>query len=113
MIPNVLFCNHNAFLNEYKFDIINKNTIRQYDMVVDSAFHEYKNVKMARGIKNILHIGYFKKDILNEKYVPDFGRLPNFTDKTYKRLTKWEINDYYNQSLVGGIFSECEGACFA
>jgi hypothetical protein len=112
MIPNVLFCNHNAFLNENKFDIIKKNTIRQYDMVIDSAFHEYKNVKIARGIKNILHIGYFKKDI-NEKYIPDFGTLPNFTDKTYKRLTKWEINDYYNQSLVGGIFSECEGACFA
>ena len=113
MIPNVLFCNHNAFLNEYKFDIINKNTIRQYDMVIDSAFHEYKNVKMARGIKNILHIGYFKKDEINEKYVPDFGTLPNFTDKTYKMLNKWEINNYYNQSLVGGIFSECEGACFA
>jgi hypothetical protein len=112
-IPNVLFCNHNAFINENKFDIINKNTIRQYDMVIDSAFHEYKNVKMARGIKNILHIGYFKKDKINETYIPDFGILPNFIDKMYKRLTKEEINNYYNQSLVGGIFSECEGACFA
>jgi hypothetical protein len=112
-IPNVLFCNHNAFINENKFYIINKNTIRQYDMVIDSAFHEYKNVKMARGIKNILHIGYFKKDEINEKYIPDFGVLPNFNNKNYKRLNKKEINDYYNQSLVGGIFSECEGACFA
>jgi Iap family predicted aminopeptidase len=82
-------------------------------MVIDSAFHEYKNVKMSRGIKNILHIGYLKKDEINEKYIPDFGVLPNFNNKNYKRLNKNEINDYYNQSLVGGIFSECEGACFA
>jgi hypothetical protein len=112
-IPNVLFCNHNAFINENKFYIINKNSLRQYDMVIDSAFHEYKNVKMSRGIKNILHIGYLKKDEINEKYIPDFGVLPNFNNKNYKRLNKNEINDYYNQSLVGGIFSECEGACFA
>lgn len=112
--PNcdVIFCNHNAFLNEnvYKID----NLVEQkYDLVVDSAFHEYKNRKIAKKIKNILHIGYMDRNSKHSVVIPDYGVLPNFIDGKYERITKNKIYEYYNQCLIGGIFSECEGACFA
>ena len=91
------------------------NSIRKYDLVIDSAFHEYKNVEIAKQIKNTLHIGYFKyiKKDTDDKVVPSYGILANFTNGDYKKIEKHQINIYYNQSLIGGIFSECEGACFA
>jgi hypothetical protein len=111
---DVLFCNHNAFLDEKKYTIY--NSIKQkYDLVIDSAFHEYKNVNIAKKIQNTLHIGYFKyiKRNSDDKVIPNFGILANFKDSEYKRLDKHLINIHYNQSLMGGLFSECEGACFA
>jgi Iap family predicted aminopeptidase len=110
---DVLFCNHNAFLNENNYTIY--NSIKKYDLVIDSAFHEYKNVNIAKKIQNTIHIGYFKysKRNIDDKVVPNFGTLANFTNVDYKKLEKPQINIYYNQSLIGGIFSECEGACFA
>jgi hypothetical protein len=111
---DVLFCNHNAFLNENTFKIYNLLKPK-YDLVIDSAFHEYKNVEIAKKVKNTIHIGYFKyiKRNTDDKVVPNFGILPNFFNGNYIRLDKNMINIYYNQSLIGGIFSECEGACFA
>jgi hypothetical protein len=111
---DVLFCNHNAFLDEKKYTI-NNLMQKKYDMVIDSAFHEYKNVNIAKKIQNIIHIGYFKysKRNTNDKVIPKFGTLANFDSGEYKKLDKKSINIYYNQSLIGGIFSECEGACCA
>ena len=111
---DVLFCNHNAFLNENKYKIYN-SIQKKYDLVIDSAFHKYKNVNIAKKIQNTLHIGYFKNNKIHEgdKVVPNFGTLANFINVDYKRLDKHSINNYYNQSLIGGIFSEREGACFA
>ena len=72
-------------------------------------------MQIANKIKNTLHIGYFKyvKRNTDDKIVPDFGTLVNFKNGKYQRLEKHQINIYYNQSLIGGMFSECEGACFA
>jgi hypothetical protein len=111
---HVLFCNHNAFLNENKFKILG-NLPKFYDLVIDSAFHEYKNVEKANKVENVLHIGYFKfvKRDSDDKVVPSYGKLVNFVNGEYKLLDKVQINTYYNQSQVGGIFSEYEGACFA
>jgi hypothetical protein len=111
---DVLFCNHNAFLDEKKYTIYN-SIKKKYDLVIDSAFHEYKNVNIAKKIQNTLHIGYFKYTKRNDddEVIPNFGILANFKDDEYKRLDKHLINIYYNQSLMGGLFSECEGACFA
>jgi Iap family predicted aminopeptidase len=111
---DVLFCNHNAFLNENKYTIYN-SIQKNFDLVIDSAFHEYKNVNIAKKIQNTVHIGYFnyKKINTHDKIVPKFGTLANFKNDEYKRLDKQIINMFYNQSLIGGIFSECEGACFA
>jgi hypothetical protein len=114
----VMFCNHNAFLNERVFDII-ENVPKMHDFIVDSAFHEYKNVEKANRIKNTLHIGYFKPDkiVKNDVVIPTYGKLANFANANatgkYKRLTKPQINVHYNESRVAGIFSLLEGACFA
>jgi hypothetical protein len=111
---DVLFCNHNAFLDENKFKILG-NLPKFYDLVIDSAFHEYKNAEKAKKVENVLHIGYFKfvKRNTDDKVVPSYGKLANFVNGEYKKLNKVQINTYYNQSRVGGMFSECEGACFA
>ena len=110
----ILFCNHNAFLNENKFTILN-SIYKKYDMVIDSAFHEYKNVQMAKKVENVIHVGYFKcaRNTSDDKVVPTYGTLVNFINGEYKKLDHSLINVHYNQSLLGGIFSECEGACFA
>lgn len=111
-----LFCNHNAFLNERVFDII-ENVPKHHDLVVDSAFHEYKNVEKANRVKDTLHIGYVKHDMSTHVVIPTYGKLANFANANangkYKRLTKPQINACYNESRVAGIFSLVEGACFA
>lgn len=107
---DVLFCNHNAFLNEDVFTI--NESSKEYNLVIDSAFHGYKNVYLARKIPNVIHIGYYNKDI-PESIVPNYGIVLNYLSGKYKRLNKPDINNYYNKSLMGGIFSTTEGACFA
>ena len=109
---DVLFCNHNAFLNEYVFKII-ENETKRHDLIIDSAFHEYKNVEKANRIKETLHIGYFKSDMMTQVVIPTYGKLANFANGNYKRLNKPQINAHYNESRVAGMFSTCEGACFA
>ena len=111
---DVLFCNHNAFLNENIFKITNSSK-KEYDLVIDSAFNTYKNVAFAKNIPNVIHIGYFTthESTKNNSIVPDFGTIANYLSGSYKRLNKNEICDFYNKSLMGGIFSHVEGACFA
>jgi hypothetical protein len=57
---NVIFCNHNAFLNEERFKII-ENSEKKYNMLISSCFSQYKNVHFAKNIDNVLHIGYINK----------------------------------------------------
>lgn len=111
---DVLFCNHNAFLNENIFKI-DYNLKTEYELVIDSAFNIYKNVNLARDVKNVIHIGYFTNHESNEHniVIPDFGVISNYLSGSYKKLDKPKICDFYNKSLIGGIFSEVEGACFA
>jgi hypothetical protein len=109
---DVLFCNHNAFLNEDIFNINETIMNKEYDLVIDSAFHSYKNVALARAIPNVIHIGYYKKDI-SDIILPTYGIVLNYLSGSYKRMDKIDINNYYNKSMVGGIFSTTEGACFA
>jgi len=113
---DVVLCNQNTFVNENMFTI-DKTATKKYDLVIDSAFHKYKNTNIAKKIKNTLHIGYFKKDKLQDDdiVIPIFGILANFNVETgeYKKFNREQINSFYNESMVGGIFSDCEGACCA
>ena len=47
---DVLYCNHNAFLNENVFKIV--NNIGIYDLVVDSCFSSYKNTNISNKNSN-------------------------------------------------------------
>lgn len=105
---DVLYFNHNALLDENKFKI--NNTTVEYDLVIDSCFSSYKNRDLACKVDNTVHIGYFKK---NEKIIPSFGTIANTINNSYTRLNRDQICNIYNKSYVGGIFSLCEGACFA
>lgn len=111
---DVIFSNHNAFLNENILKIINSD--QKYDMVINSCFAEYKNVNLAKKINNTLHIGYYKSDW--EPIYPSFGSFVNFKNdiidkNNYFRLGLSDVVNYLNKGKVGGIFSKTEGACFA
>jgi hypothetical protein len=104
----VIYCNNNAFLNENAF-YVDDIKYRKYDLVVDSCFRPYKNVNIANKMHNTIHIGYFKKIPL----LPNFGKIANYKNNTYIKLNAREICEIYNESNIAGIFSLCEGACFA
>jgi hypothetical protein len=108
---DVLYFNHNALLDENIFKI--NNTTVEYDLVIDSCFSKYKNRDLACKVNNTIHIGYIKK---NEKVIPSFGTIAttiNINNDNYNHLNRHQICNIYNKSYVGGIFSLCEGACFA
>ena len=116
---DVLYCNRNAFINENDFTVINDDKLQnfKYNMVINSCFEKYKNTIVARSVSNVVYIGYFN-GANNCDLVPRFGYVANFTGRTrnkkdHKPLQSKQINAYYNQSLVGGIFSSEEGACLA
>lgn len=112
---DVIFVNKNAFLNENVF-IMNNFFSKKYDLVIDSCFCEYKNRIIASKILNTVHIGYYKKanNIIENEFIPNFGIKVNYdTNNLYHKLTSREICDIYNQSHVGGIFSDKEGACLS
>lgn len=112
---DVLYCNHNAFLNENNFTI--KNTPKIFDLVINSCFAEYKHVELANKIPNTIHFGYFLRE--RKHTIPSFGYLPNFLDNSaekiennYKMFKNSDLCKYFNMAKVGGIFSHIEGACF-
>jgi len=118
----LLFCNNNAFVDENKFYIANADEGRRiYDLVINSRFCAYKNVQVANQCHNTIHIGYLDQSP-TRSVIPTFGKLANYiarpTSPTeiisqYNPLRQHQINQILNQSSVGGIFSEIEGACRA
>jgi len=112
---DVLFCNHNAFLNEDRF-IIREDIKKEYNLVVSSCFSKYKNVSYAEKIPNVLHIGYVNESKV--EYIPNFGYRANFkNNSTDINDWNWICTKKYvsllNSAICGGIFSAREGSCFA
>jgi glycosyltransferase involved in cell wall biosynthesis len=112
---DVLYANHNAFINEDRF-VIKPEVVKKYDMVLSACFRNYKNVKFAENIKNTVHVGY--KNGANLEYIPSFGTLVNFPPnstnmKDYRRINTKELVQIYNSAQCGGIFSKLEGACYS
>ena len=111
---DVLFCNHNAFLNETRY-IIKDDVKKEYNMVISSCFRNYKRIWLAKDIPDILHIGYKNGPL---EYIPDFGTRANFKNNSTNMedwdffCTKKYVN-LLNSSVCGGMFSEVEGACFS
>lgn len=113
----VVLAGHNAFINENVFKINNKQ--KKYDMVINSSFTKLKNLQLTKLIKNKVYIGY-KCGPLEEfnECVPEDGYIPNFENRK-RNLENWawinesDIINFYNESYLGGIFSNMEGSCYS
>ena len=108
---DVLYCNRNAFLDEYQYST-NESMDREYDLILNCAFVEFKNTKYAHLCKNTIHIGYDHPN--KEIIIPIFGKLANYNENgEFKFLNKSTILKHMHNSYVGGIFSTNEGQCRA
>jgi len=113
----VVLAGHNAFINENVFKINNKQ--KKYDMVINSSFTKLKNLQLTNLIKNKVYIGY-KCGSLEEfnECVPKDGYIPNFENRerninNHNWVGESDIIGFYNESYVGGIFSNAEGGCYS
>ena len=112
-----MFINHNTFTNENHFYII-ENIEKKYDLFVNSAFDYYKKLHLTRLVDNINYVGRFCNDNFDFTQLNENSFFSNFKDnicikENYNWLSNQEINLMANQSIIGGIFSNTEGACFS
>lgn len=104
-----IYFNQNALLDE-AFYWLERYSNRIYDLVLNTRpERNFKRPHLANRVRRLAIIqGYnFRKD----DYM-DLSELnPKFLNES--RLTPQEVIGIYNQSLVGGIFSDKEGACYS
>lgn len=106
----VLYCNRNCLIDENIFNIDTKME-KKYDMIINSAFSEYKNTKVANLCQNVAHVGYIQ---YHKIFLPTFGTiLNNKKGNTFEKILRPDLIKILNQSKVGGIFSVEEGQCRA
>ena len=104
---NVLEFNHNSFIDEYTFQIQEEPKI--YNLVMNAR---PENVKRPWLAMKVPHIAAIKGKLFSPNNFGDLGQLhPDYLNQ--ERITLDEVVTILNQSYVGGIFSEKEGACFA
>ena len=116
-----IFINHNCFINEDVFNI-DPSKEKKYDMAVNSAFQAYKRIPLTKLVNNIVYISRKCDEINNDSVSPDSfnsnSHFANFKDNiikhtNYASFTHNQVNSILNESLMGGIFSKVEGACFS
>lgn len=104
---NALEFNQNSFIDEYTFQIQDESKI--YNLVMNAR---PENVKRPWLAMKVPHIAAIKGKLFSPNNFWDLGQLhPDYLNQ--ERITVDEIVTILNQSYVGGIFSEKEGACFA
>jgi glycosyltransferase involved in cell wall biosynthesis len=104
-----IFFNQNALLDESTYWLAH-NSCRIYNLVLNTRpERSFKRPYLAREVKSLAIIqGYnFRK----EDYMDLRELNPDFLN--HSRLSTKEVVAIYNQSQVGGIFSEKEGACYS
>ena len=103
---NAILANHNCLLDYNIFNITNDEL--KYDMVMNCRPELWKRPFLAEKVPKLAYIkGYY---FGNEKY--DYTKLQcAFINEN--RISPEQINEIYNQSYCGGIFSEIEGACYS
>jgi glycosyltransferase involved in cell wall biosynthesis len=104
-----IFFNHNALLDEATY-WLERDAETVYDLVLNTRpERNFKRPYLAKSVPNLAVIqGYnFRKD----DYMDLHELEPAFLNET--RLTTQDVVKIYNQSMVGGIFSEKEGACYS
>lgn len=116
---DVLLMGHNVFLNE-KLILLKENTIRDYDMLVNSGIDSYKKIHLAHLVNSVAYISRMGTNICNRSNIL-FSKnsiFPNFKDnlinlENYHRLNHEELSNLSARCLAGGIFSNLEGSCFS
>jgi glycosyltransferase involved in cell wall biosynthesis len=104
---NAILANHNCLLDYNIF----KNDIEElkYDMVMNCRPEVWKRPFLAEKIENL---AYIKGATYGNKEKYDYSKLTcKFINET--RIPPEKVNEIYNQSYCGGIFSEREGACYS
>jgi glycosyltransferase involved in cell wall biosynthesis len=104
-----IFFNQNALLDEATY-WLERDAETVYDLVLNTRpERNFKRPYLAKSVPNLAVIqGYnFRKD----DYMDLHELEPAFLNET--RLTTQDVVQIYNQSMVGGIFSEKEGACYS
>jgi glycosyltransferase involved in cell wall biosynthesis len=100
-------CNQNSFVDENIFTILNEEKI--YRMVMNARPELMKRPWLA---KNVEGLAVIQGKNYAEKNFWDLKQLnPQYINED--RITRKQVAQILNQSFVGGIFSEKEGACFA
>jgi glycosyltransferase involved in cell wall biosynthesis len=105
---DAIFCNHNCWL-DYNIFGIKTITTKSYDLVINSRPEKWKRVHLAKKVANV---AYIKGFIFRPHDVYDLNEL-GIEPINKKYLSPHEVNDIYNKSVCGGIFSEKEGACYS
>ncbi len=104
-----IYFNQNALLDEATY-LLDRSSDSVYDLVLNTRpERNFKRPHLAKTVSSLAIIqGYnFRKDDCM-----DLRELrPRFLNEA--RITTQEVVRVYNQSMVGGIFSEKEGACYS
>ena len=99
--------NQNALINDELFKI--KTTEKKYDAVMNARMAEFKRPELAKKVPNLALIAGIRT---GENRYCDPETIPHrYLSKGF--LYPIEVRTVLNQSKVGLILSEKEGACFA
>jgi len=104
---NAILAHQNCLLDYNIFSIKNDKKLI-YDMVMNCRPELWKRPFLAEKINNLAYIKGQTYDY--EKY--DYTKLKcKFMNEDY--ISPKKVNEIYNMSYCGGIFSESEGACYS
>jgi hypothetical protein len=106
---NSILCHHNAFINSELFAIKNDDSERLYDIVLNTRPENIKRPWLAADVGKIAIIQgilYHKQEFYDLNLLK-----PNYINN--ERISPQEVNNLYNLSLCGGIFSAAEGGCIS
>jgi glycosyltransferase involved in cell wall biosynthesis len=112
--------NENAFIDEHSY-LPGAEYQKKFDAVLDAQIAPYKRLELAAQVPSLLVLTYLQP----ERYSPAYGELirgvlahahwanGNYWDASYRRLSRAEVADFYQQARVGLCLSAVEGANLA
>lgn len=111
-IPNTLFINQNAFINENLFNIVS-GLEKDFDAVYNARLRPVKRHYLAsevgENLKLALVVGHHTGVTGNISEI----EVPKNVFRNNTQLSKLEVVNIINRSKVGLILSKAEGGCFA
>lgn len=103
-----IFANHNCYLDWNIFKPT--GTTKKYDLVINSRPEKWKRPYLASKVSRFAFIKGASYRGPDEQF--NYKKFP-YSYINSKPLTPVAVNEIYNQSYCGGIFSELEGACYS